>query len=260
MNVGFVRPPLPTDVRIALIADVQRQAGALASASAALPNSAQEPADISLRIFARRLKGELLGSSGHVDEALAMLERVIVEGDSAGEYEQVALASLSRFTLLTSHRSLAESQQALDSAKRAVLRCGDAQLMAALHARVGQAHAQRSLPGVAVAELNSALSLLQPEPNASIEAFTRLALSGAEYLLARNKEAARWARSARKSLRRTVSTRFGLRPRRTSHSLNVEGATCRELVIASESLAGVPAISLARAPPRYASERRDSPR
>src|SRR5215204_4586573 len=69
---------LPADVRIALIADVQRQAGALASATAAIAQLGPDPADASLRIFARRLKGELLGSSGHVDEASATLERVIV--------------------------------------------------------------------------------------------------------------------------------------------------------------------------------------
>ena len=58
-------------------------------------------------------------------EALDTLGRALVEGESAEEYEQVALAALTRFTLLTSHRGLAESQQALESAKRAVLRCGD---------------------------------------------------------------------------------------------------------------------------------------
>ncbi|WP_162472864.1 sigma-54-dependent transcriptional regulator [Luteitalea pratensis] len=178
---------------------------------------------------------------------MALLERVIVEGDSAGEYEQVALAALSRFTLLTSHRSLAESQQALASAKRAVLRCGDAQLMAALHARVGQAYAQRSLPGVALAELHSALGLLQPEPNASIEAFTRLALSGAEYLLAQNKEAARSARSARQ-----VAEDNGLNSLRFAAQANLSFLECRRgnfqraKSIACETLAGVPAVSLSR--------------
>ena len=238
---------LPTEVRIALIADAQRQAGALAAASDSLGQLGHDPTETSLRIFARRLKGELLGSSGHVDEALAMLERVIVEGDSTGEHEQVALASLSRFTLLTNHRGLAESQQALESAKRAVLRCGDAQLMAALHARVGQAYAQRSLPSVALAELNYALDLLQPEPNASIEAFTRLALSGAEYLLARNKEAAKSARCARQ-----VAEDHGLNSLRFAAQANLAFLECRRgnleraRSIACESLAGVPAVSLAR--------------
>ena len=176
-----------------------------------------------------------------------MLERVIVEGDSANEHEQVALASLSRFTLLTSHRGLAVSQQALESAKRAVLRCGDAQLMAALHARVGQAHAQRSLPGVALAELHSALSLLQPEPNASIEAFTRLALSGAEYLLAQNRQAAKSARAARQ-----VAEDNGLNSLQFAAQANLAFLECRRgnlkraKAIACESLAGVPAVSLAR--------------
>jgi len=213
---------LPTAIRVALIADIQRQAGDLTAAISSIAQVGPDPADSSLRIFARRLTGELLGSSGHVDEALTLLARTIVDGDSAGEYEQVALASLSRFTLLTSHRTLAESQQALDVAKRAVLRCGDAQLMAALHARVGQAYAQRSLPDVAVAELRSALGLLQPEPNAAIEAFTRLALSGAEYLLAQNKEAAGSARSARQ-----IAEANGLNSLRLAAQANLAFLECR---------------------------------
>ena len=113
------------------------------------------------------------------------------------------------------------------------------------------AWAKRTHSGVCrasrLAELHSALVLLQPEPNASIEAFTRLALSGAEYLLAQNKEAARSARSARQ-----VAEDNGLNSLRFAAQANLAFLECRRgnlqraKSIACESLAGVPAVSLAR--------------
>ena len=180
-------------------------------------------------------------------EALDLLDRTLAEGESEREYEQVALIALSRFTLLTSHRSLAESQQGLEVAKKAVLRCGDGQLFAALHARVGQAYAQRSLPSVAIGELEFALSLMAAEPNAGIEGFINLALSGAEYLLARSKAAAKRARGAR-----LIADRNGLHGLKAAAQANLAFLECRRgnfesaKALAAASLDSVPSLSLAR--------------
>ena len=240
------RTTLDAACKSALEADLLRQSGAAEQAASALSidDSSAPPA---VRLASNRIRGELLGSTGRVGAALDLLERVIAEGIAAGEHEQVALAALSRFTLLAGHRSLADSQQALDTAKRAVLQSGDAQLMAALHARVGQAHGQRNLASLAASELTSALQILAPEPNASIEAFVHLALSGVEYLLSRNREAARAARVAR-----SIAEQNGLAGLRAAAQANLAFLECRRgrfdqaRSLASDSLALVPFHSLAR--------------
>jgi hypothetical protein len=152
-------PHLESEAKLVVQADIERQAGVLGEATRIISSDQLETATAQVRIVAERIRGELLGSTGKVAEALDVLDRVVVQGEATREHEQAALAALSRFTLLASHRSLADSQQGLESAKRAVLRCGDAQLFAALHARVGQALAQRGLPSLAVNELQSALSV-----------------------------------------------------------------------------------------------------
>lgn len=228
-----------------LLADVQRQSGDLAKARSSLVSVV--PSTPALRILASRIEGEVLSSTGQVAAALDLLGRVVIEGNAAGEREQVALAALSRFTALASHRGLAESQHGLETAKKAVLACGDAQLMAALHARVGQAHAQRNLPALALAELRSALKLLELEPNAGVEAFTWLALSGAEYLLANNVAAADAARTARK-----IAADNGFNGIAASAQANLAFLECRRgrftraRDLAEHSSASLPPLSIAR--------------
>lgn len=238
---------LPADVQHVLLADTKRLAGQFPEANRHLSQIRPRALDGALRVFSERVRGELLGVAGLVTEAIDVLGRVLVDGEACSEHEQVALASLSRFTLLTSHRGLAESQLGLEQAKKAVLRCGDSQLLAALHARVGQAYAQRSLPSVAIAELLSALDLLRPEPNAHIEAFAMLALSGAEYLLSRNKEAARWARSSQR-----IAERNGLDALEFAATANLAFLTCRRgrtkraRLLAEKCLTKLPTPTLAR--------------
>lgn len=144
-----------------------------------------------------RVKGEAESALGLATSALHDLETSVLESEAASQFGEAALACLSRFTLLVNVGAEAEGRLALEQAKRAVSRSADARLLAWLHARVGQAHAQHGLAALAVRHLETALRITEKDPHLSLTAFSALALCGAEFLLARYRQARSWALKAR---------------------------------------------------------------
>jgi DNA-binding NtrC family response regulator len=178
-------------------ADILRNVGRPSEALRLLQNHLDlERLESPARAVAFRIKGEAHASLGAVGPALQCLERAIFEAEACSELEQAALAALSRFTLLANSRGTAESQPALELARRAVLRSGGTQVLAGLYARVGQAHAQVGLAAPAVRHLQNALEVLARDEHLGITAFASLALCGAEFTLARYRIARRWATRA----------------------------------------------------------------
>jgi two-component system, NtrC family, response regulator AtoC len=145
---------------------------------------------------AHRVVATVLLERGDRRGALEHLAQAVSVAASHGEAYEGARASLRLFTLHHSATGRADSSQALESAKRLVLRANDPILLADLHSRVGQAEAQSGSLVSAKQHLRRSIELLSVHPHFGVLARTRLALSSTLALLCDNKSAAAEAKSA----------------------------------------------------------------
>lgn len=123
---------------------------------------------------------------GSPSRATDFLKESLTISEASGSTEEAGRAALALFSLYSNMFGPATAAPVLSTAKKYVLRSGNARLLAELHSRVGQADAQASSYLSARRHLSLALESLESDPHLGLLARANLALSSTYALVADN--------------------------------------------------------------------------